>query len=168
MLLGVMSDTHGNNDLMFRVAEQMVNDLQVDWIYHAGDDYRDAELLDFSGYKVRAVPGLWCPQYNDGRTPRRILDEYDGFSVSMAHADKDLRSLELAATAVITGHTHRARVEKVGRTLYLNPGHLKGLVDRGHPASFATLEFAPARVRASLHAIDGDILCELTCDPADL
>jgi putative phosphoesterase len=157
-----MSDTHGNGGLMFAAAEAMVERFGAEWVYHAGDDYRDAETLDFAGYKVRAVPGLWCPQYNDGRTPRQILDTIDGLRISMAHAEKDLRSIERAADIVITGHSHRPRVEKLGNTVYVNPGHLKAPVDRGHPATFATVALNPDSIQITIHALDTQPLHQST------
>lgn len=155
VILGIISDTHGNRGLMFDAVLWLVEKIGAEWVYHAGDNYEDAQELDYAGYKVRAVPGLWCPQYTDGRAPRRILDRYDGVRVAMAHAAKDLRSVERAADVVITGHTHRAALEKVGRSLYVNPGHLRGDVDRGERGSFASVEIVAEEIRAAIHELDG-------------
>ena len=168
MILGIMSDTHGNRSLMFEVAELMTERFGVDTIYHAGDDYADAEELDFAGYRVRAVPGLWCPEYGAGRVPRRIVDRVDGITIAMTHADKDLRAVERAASVVITGHTHVATVEQVGASVYLNPGHLKAARDRGQDASFALIMTNEATIRFAVHEIDGRLRQKLVVPRVDL
>lgn len=157
-----MSDTHGNVGLMFEVADLLTKRFAAAWIYHAGDDYVDAETLDHAGYKVRAVPGLWCSEYSRGRVPRHIVDHFDGVSIAMAHAEKDLRGAALAADVVITGHTHRARLERLGGSIHLNPGHLKAPTDRGERASFAVLDIAAGETRASIFELDGSVRDTLT------
>ena len=93
-----MGDTHGNRRLMFRVAKLMAGRLGAEVIYHLGDDYEDAEALASAGHMVRMVPGLWCAAYGDGRVPKRLVDEADGVTVACAHAEKDLRHTERAAS----------------------------------------------------------------------
>lgn len=153
--LGVMSDTHGNRRLMHQVADRMVERFGARVIYHAGDDFTDAEELDFAGHVVRMVPGLWCPAYTSGRVPRRILDQHDGYSVAMAHAERDLRHVERAASLIITGHTHLASVEKVGHSVYLNPGHLKASMDRGQKPSFAIVTVDSDRLAVAIYETSG-------------
>lgn len=150
-----MSDTHGNRRLMHEVADVMVGSFGVTTIYHAGDDYTDAEELDFAGHIVRMVPGLWCPAYTAGRVPRQIIDHVDGITIAMAHADKDLRHVERSATVIVTGHTHVASVERLGASVYLNPGHLKAPIDRGQRPSFAVLTLEPKRLRIEIREVDG-------------
>lgn len=156
-VLGVMSDTHGNRRLMHEVADRMVASLGVSTIYHAGDDFADAEELDFAGHIVRMVPGLWCPAYTAGRVPRQILDHVDGLSVAMAHAEKDLRHVERSASVIITGHTHLASVERLGSSVYLNPGHLKAPVDRGQRPSFARIVLEASIFEITIHETSGDV-----------
>lgn len=157
IILGVMSDTHGNRRLMHRVADLMAKDFRVSVIYHAGDDFADAEELDYAGHVVRMVPGLWCPAYTSGRVPRQILDRFAGFSVAMAHTEKDLRHVERAASLIITGHTHIASVERMGQSVYLNPGHLKAAVDRGQKPSFAIVTVDQFKLDVAIHEPCGDI-----------
>ena len=162
MILGVMSDTHGNLDLMRRAAEQM-RLLGAEVLYHLGDDYRDAEELVAEGFVVRQVPGLWCPEYQDSRILHCFVDCYDGVDVACAHADRDLRHQERAAAIVMTGHTHTAQVVMLGRSLYVNPGHLKAPMSRDEPASFATVTIEAQNVTGRIHdAVTGEIRRELT------
>lgn len=157
MILGILSDTHGHRKQMHEVADRLVQDFGAEWIYHAGDDYSDAQELDFAGHKVRAVPGLWCPEYNGGRTPKRIMDAVDGITLAMAHAEKDLTAREHGATLIVTGHTHTARIERIGRHIYLNPGHMKGPHDRGEHASFAVVRLEESEVVLAIHELDGRV-----------
>lgn len=155
MIIGVMSDTHGNSVLMYRVAELMTADLGVETILHAGDMYPDGVLLRMSGYDVRVVPGLGCDEYYDSSIPRRIADVFDGVKISCVHAEKDLRAAEFSAAIIVTGHTHESRLERMGRSVYLNPGHLKSEMDRGQRPSFATIVVEPEEVEVTIHEING-------------
>jgi len=157
MILGVLSDTHGNHRLMFEVADLMRDTLEVTTLFHLGDDYDDAEQLAYAGYDVRKVPGLWCSEYHDGRIPNCLLEEFDGVTVAAAHADKDLRARERAAATVLTGHTHQPRIEKLGRSLYVNPGHLKSEKSRDCRPSFATIAIDETHVRAAIHRLDAKV-----------
>jgi putative phosphoesterase len=155
-----MSDTHGNSPLMHQVAELMVRRLGVDVLVHLGDDYADAEELALSGYDVRRVPGLWCSEYRDHRIPKRIVERFDGVTVAAVHAEKDLRHVERAAGVILFGHTHEPFIGRMGASLYVNPGHLKSLVSRGHEATFATVSIDDAAVSAFLYDVNG---CERKC-----
>lgn len=156
MILGVMSDTHGNSELMHVAAVTLTRVHGADVLFHLGDDYRDAVELSRMGYDVRMVPGLWCPEYRDGRIPKRLVETIDGLDVACAHADKDLRHVERAASIVLTGHTHAANVARIGRTLYINPGHLTARVNRGQPATYAVVLINTDDVAASIHEAVSD------------
>jgi predicted phosphodiesterase len=136
---------------MHEAADAMVNRFHAEVLFHLGDDYRDAEELVMAGYSVRRVPGLWCPEYHDSRIPKRLIEVFDGITVAWAHADKDLRHVERAAAIILTGHTHRAEIALLGRSLYVNPGHLKSRVSQGKPSSYAVIEIGLDEVHASIH-----------------
>ncbi len=156
MIIGVISDTHGNRKLMHQVADWMKSKHRVELIIHVGDDYPDAQELSMAGYNVRMVPGLWCDEYQDGRTPKRIVVPCDGITISAAHAEKDLGATELAASIVLTGHTHVAKIEKLGRSVHVNPGHLKHpKLDRGERPSYAIISTTPDNVGIAIHELDG-------------
>lgn len=158
MIIGVMSDTHGNRRLMHQVADLMKRTFQVELIVHVGDDYPDAQELRLIGHNVRMVPGLWCEEYHDPRVPKRLYIECDGISLSAAHAEKDLGAAELRATVVLTGHTHVAKIEKVGRSLHVNPGHLKHpKLDRGQAPSFAIITTSDESVHVAIRELDGAV-----------
>ncbi|HNR35423.1 MAG TPA: metallophosphoesterase family protein [Candidatus Hydrogenedentes bacterium] len=168
MILGVMSDTHGNTDLMRSVAASMARLFSAEIIFHLGDDYRDAVELSQAGYDVRMVPGLWCPEYHDARIPRRIHETFDGVTVAGVHAEKDLRHIERAADIVLTGHTHKPNLAILGRTFYINPGHLTARIHRGQPASYAVIKIVPGEITAVIREAATDAIRETLSIPRDL
>jgi len=136
MIFAVMSDTHGNLGLMHDAIRLMTCQFYARAIFHLGDDYRDANDLDVlaPGCITYRVPGLWCPEYHSFKIPKTIIQDFGPVSVACAHAQKDLRAPELAAGIILTGHTHNPEIELIGRSLYVNPGHLKSLTSRGSAA----------------------------------
>lgn len=157
MIIGVISDTHGNRRMMHQVADDLRSRHKADLLVHVGDDYTDAEELAMAGYTIEMVPGLWCPEYADHRIPNTIVESVDGITISAAHADKDLRARELTATIVLTGHTHVARIDKLGRSIYLNPGHLKSKFDRGEHPSYALITTGEKDINIAIYELSGRI-----------
>lgn len=157
MIVGVISDTHGNRRLMHQVADYLRSRHKAELLIHVGDDYADAEELAMAGHTIKMVPGLWCPEYANYRIPNTIVESVDGITISATHADKDLRARELTATVVLTGHTHEARIEKLGRSIHLNPGHLKSKYDRGQYPSYALIKTDEDGVEVAIYEISGRI-----------
>lgn len=169
MIIGVISDTHGNRKLMHQVVDRMNSAHRADLIIHVGDDYPDAQELSLAGHNVRMVPGLWCEEYHDGRTPKRIVIPCDGITISATHAEKDLGAAELAASIVLTGHTHVAKIEKLGQSVHLNPGHLKHpKLDRGQRPSYAIISTEPESVTVAIHELDGGVRTSQSFTRAEL
>ena len=168
MILGVMSDTHGNRKLMFQVADLMEAALDAAIIIHLGDDYTDAQALAMAGHTVRMVPGLWCEAYHNGRIPKRGVESFEGLKVAWAHADRDLRFTERAAAVILTGHTHTAVIHRIGPCIYLNPGHLKAGSDRDEAPSFGVVNITDATVRCAIHEVTGAVRTEVTASRCEL
>jgi putative phosphoesterase len=155
MNIGVMSDTHGNRQLMHQVADRMLHQHHVELIYHLGDDFSDGQELSMAGARTCLVPGLWCQEYQDWRIPNARIDEYQGVRISCAHADKDLRALERGADIVMSGHTHVAQVRQRGDSIWLNPGHLKSAMDRGEEPSYAVIGISEDGIFVTIYEVDG-------------
>lgn len=168
MVLGVISDTHGNRRLMHQVADLMTEQFNVAMIFHLGDDYGDGEELQLAGHKVRLIPGLWCREYRTGRMLKCFVEEVAGVTIACAHADHDVRPPADKASIILTGHTHLPRIDLVGRSLHVNPGHLKGSRDRKQPPSFATLTLGEENIRAAIHEVTGAVRMEKTISRASL
>lgn len=164
MTFGVMSDTHGNAALLLGAAAMMTATHGASAVFHLGDDYEDGQALIRAGYTVHQVPGLWCAVYRAGSAPRCLVESFDGVTIACAHADKDLRHQQRAAAIVLTGHTHCAHIHRFGHTLYINPGHLAALHNRGQKASYAILDITPETVRAAIYDISGKLRHELVVE----
>ncbi len=157
MIIGVISDTHGNRRMMHEVADYLRARHDAKLLFHVGDDYADAEELAMAGHPIKMVPGLWCPAYANHRIPNAIVEHVDGITISAAHAERDLRARELAATVVLTGHTHVARIEKLGHSVHLNPGHLKSKLDRGERPSYAVITTREQDIEIAIHELTGQV-----------
>jgi predicted phosphodiesterase len=131
VIIGVISDTHGNMKLAHAAADRIRGVEKADLLLHLGDNYPDAEELGVAGHPIRMVPGLWCAQYRDHRVPKTIVDTLMASAFAMLHADQDLGPRERAAALIMSGHTHVAKIEPSGKHVYMNPGHLKSMIDRG-------------------------------------
>lgn len=140
--IGIISDTHGNYKLMEEVCTYLIEMKNVDTIYHLGDNYEDGEYLISIGYPVKVVPGLWCDQFNDWKTPKVIIEEINKIKIAFAH------TLELISKTSgkdyhiqCFGHTHTPSIKKDNNKIYFNPGHLKKQIDRASEASFGIIKF---------------------------
>ena len=168
MILGVMSDTHGNTPMMFSAAHRMVEDHRADVLIHLGDDYCDGELLRGFAPRVLYVPGLWCPEYRRKTVEKGFTLVFNGISVSAAHTFEDIPAKGWRYGIVLTGHTHHAVIERDGRLVHINPGHLKALTNRGERAAYAIIEIGDAEVHAALHEYDGTVRSETRIPKADI
>jgi putative phosphoesterase len=155
MILGVMSDTHGNLRLMHRVADLLTQSFAAEVIIHLGDDYDDARQLEVAGHAVWAVPGLWCPEYQGYRVPKVRIETVHGCRIAFAHAERDIAAIRSGADLILTGHTHSARIALEDGTVCLNPGHLRRSMDRGQHASFGLIILSEAEILCSIHEADG-------------
>ena len=115
----VISDTHG------LLRREVVAELQdCTHILHAGDIVRESDLdeLRLYGniYAVRGNNDRWQEGLRDLAGSLRF--EIAGVSFFMTHDPHDVpRNLE-GIQAVICGHTHQYREERIDGRLWLNPG----------------------------------------------
>ncbi|NLV41948.1 MAG: metallophosphoesterase family protein [Candidatus Hydrogenedentes bacterium] len=158
MILGVLSDTHGNLALMFRAADLLRDRFGASVLAHLGDDWDDALALAAAAPEVWAVPGLWCDAFHDWRIPNARRETADGLVVAMAHDEGTLAQESAGAHLLLSGHTHTARIAPDGGALRVNPGHLKAPRDRGQAASFAVVDIRPDRVVCTICGLDGATL----------
>jgi uncharacterized protein len=145
--IGVISDTHG---LLRPEAEQRL--AGVDHIIHAGDIGRPEVITGLRRIApVIAIKGnvdtaAWAARYPDTRTIK-----LGGRSIYVLH---DVHALGFdpksrGVDVVISGHSHRARIETVDGVLYLNPGSA-GPQRFKLPVTLAILEVTKGDVRAVL------------------
>ncbi|HVG49939.1 MAG TPA: metallophosphoesterase family protein [Rubellimicrobium sp.] len=118
--VGVISDTHG----LLR-PEALERLRGVGHILHAGDIGAPgivdalAALAPVTAIRGNVDAGEWAAAYPEVRTL-----QIGGLAVHMVHAIQDLDPEVLArgVDVVVSGHSHRPRVETRDGTLLLNPG----------------------------------------------
>lgn len=146
MRVGVISDTHG------KLTPQVFDVFgSVDQILHGGD-IGSVDLLDELGTlaPVTAVYGNTDGFDVRARCPQVASTELDGFMVVVTHGDQfgsptpgRLRAAYPDADIIIYGHTHRASLELVDRTVtVMNPGSA-GLAQGNQMPSVGILELEP-------------------------
>jgi putative phosphoesterase len=145
--LGVISDTHG------LVRPEALRALAgVEHIVHAGD-IGTPEVLEVLE-RVAPVTAVRGNNYRGAwakAIPETDVLELGGVSLYLLH---DLHELDLEPraagfAAVISGHSHQAKLEERDGVLYLNPGSA-GPRRFKLPISLAKLTIAKKRVRAQL------------------
>ena len=154
MLLGVLSDSHGNAEAIQEVAHRFIK-AKVNLVLHLGDDYLDMLFFEAANLKVLAVPGLYCPEYRDPTIPNRRIENLAGVKIMMTHSPEaskfdqpgDLNPEDNPQVDIILyGHTHIPGIQEKDGVLWVNPGHLKAHDRRGYPLSYALMHLAPLKV----------------------
>lgn len=142
MLLGLLSDTHGDVHGTAR-AVRMFEIFHVEQVIHCGDvgEERVIELVArwpahfVSGNVDHAARLAEAVRTTGGTYHDRFGSlELEGRSVAFLHGD-DTALLEKTVAGgwdlVCYGHTHRAEIRRQGATLVVNPG---ALVRTGRPS----------------------------------
>jgi putative phosphoesterase len=145
--IGVISDTHG------LLRPQAVAALEGSaLIIHAGDVGRP-EILE----ELRRIAPVVAVRGNvDGgawamRLPHSQIVEHDGIRLYVVHIleELDLDPSTAGLDAVITGHTHRPKVETKDGVLYFNPGSA-GPRRFDLPVSVGRLSVAGGKLRGEI------------------
>ncbi len=155
MLLGVVSDTHGDLERT-RAAVRMLENLEVDLVLHCGDIGTPAIVVLFAPWPTHFVFGNcdpdWVPLERAiaaaGQTCHHDFGtvEAGGVRIAFLHGDDFRRLHDTVASGefglVCHGHTHIARQQWEGPTLVLNPG----AIHRANPHSIAAVELPERKV----------------------
>lgn len=152
MKLLIMSDTHGDSAVIEQVKEYVQD---ADIIVHCGDSELDYHHPFLQG--IQRVRGN-CDRQS--AFPEEITEKLASgdtlfvthghlFNVKSTLMPLTYRAEELGATICCFGHSHVLGVEKIGNTLFINPGSLKkprGRADK----SFVVL---------TIHDAEYDVVC---------
>ncbi len=134
MKLLVMSDTHGNKEFLCNILDREDG---IETILHLGDNYEDIYLCesDLKKKKIYRVPGNYHPDLLSKKIERSLDFEFKGIVFRLIH---DLQQLDnhKGCNYILFGHTHVAFCEEMKGRVYINPGHLKKITDRGQIASY--------------------------------
>ncbi len=162
MVIGVLSDTHGNVELMHN-AVVLLDGLGATRYFHLGDNYGDCDALIAEGYQVDRVPGIYATEYIEHTVPRKLKIKVDGVRFVLAHSEHDITTFDLdEADVVCVGHTHVYEVRDDVDRILVNPGHLKGPDSKGQVPSCGIIEIDDRRgvVKVRVIMLDGYVVEE--------
>ena len=148
--IGVISDTHG---LLRPEAAELFGG--VDHIIHAGDIGSPEVIAGLrriaptTAIRGNVDTGAWAAGY-----PDTDLVRLGGRLIHVLHNLRDLDFDPAAAgiDVVISGHSHRPKIETIGGVLYLNPGSA-GPRRFTLPIAVATLALTGNGIEARIHEL---------------
>jgi len=152
MRIIVVSDTHGNPDLLLAAVRHAG---KTDILLHLGDGQRDCAGLEGSyGGEIYRVRG------NCDYAPYDVYERFiplQGASIYMTHGHLfDVKNTlsklwskgsEAGADIVCFGHTHISLLEKRGNVTLLNPGSLK------HGKTYGLIEIKDRKVEVCIKSL---------------
>jgi putative phosphoesterase len=153
MKIGIISDTHGNIGLLESTADWLIQRQKIAVLYHLGDDYDDVKCLGDRFIEIVQVPGLYDNRYKDGSLPAKLFEQVQGLTILITHSyEKDATKEDLRRSDIIvSGHTHKEEIRLLDGRLYINPGHLKGPLDKNMPPSFGLLTLLDRSVSVAIY-----------------
>lgn len=155
MIIGVLSDTHS-----LILPPKMLEAFKgMDLIIHSGDIADESVLKTLKAIApVKAVQG----NVDDGvlrrKLPLREIFEAEGVRIGVYHGHGSGRNALANVQAqfkdqpldiAIFGHSHQPMNEKIGPTIYFNPGSPNDTV-RAPYRSYGRLEITNGRLKASI------------------
>lgn len=134
MLIGIMSDSHENMD-MIKKAVDYFNNNGIEAVLHAGDIISPITIKEFVNLKS---PLYMVFGNNDGerdflkekfKSKATIFDKYgmfslDGKKILLYHIPDFLEIIAKSGEfdIIVYGHTHIIDIRKINNTLIINPG----------------------------------------------
>jgi hypothetical protein len=160
MKIGIISDTHGNIELLESAADWLIERQKIAVLYHLGDDYDDVACLADRFVEIVQVPGLYDSRYKDGSLPAKLFEMVQGLTILVTHSyEKDATKEDIRRSDIIvSGHSHREEIRLVDGRLYINPGHLKGPLDKNMPPSFGMLTLLDKSVSVGIYGTNFKII----------
>ncbi len=156
MKIGIVSDTHRNKELLHNAVDWLVNRQKIAALYHLGDDYDDVAGLGEYFLDMVQVPGVYDERYRNGTLPAKVFENVLGVSIMLVHSiEKDLTNDDVMKSDIILhGHTHKEELKLEDGKLFMNPGHLKGPLDKNMPPTFGLLTIADREIIAAIYNLD--------------
>jgi putative phosphoesterase len=153
MKIGIVSDTHRNKEYLQTVVEWMANRQKIAALYHLGDEYDDVVDLGDFFLELVQVPGTYDIRYKNGTLPAKTTETILGLNILLIHSiEKDLTEDDISRSDIILhGHTHHEELRLDDGRLYMNPGHLKGPLDKNLPPTFGMITILDNEVTAAIY-----------------
>lgn len=134
----VLSDTHGNLDLLNNVLKR---ESDCTAIFHLGDNFEDLDRCEhFPEKNLYRVPGIFHKGYRDKSLPAIIKLDSNGWSILLVHDLNDALAKAQDVDIYLHGHTHKPEIQQKFGKIFFNPGHLKQAHHRGYQATYGILE----------------------------
>ena len=141
MLLGIVGDTHNNLRNIEKICE-ISNSKKVDLVIHTGDITLPKSLFKFKNLNMKLI-GVFGN--NDQGEKEDLLEtakkfncelhddpyffSFDNQDITIIHDPSDINdSIIKRSTIIFHGHTHRYRLDIIGKTLIFNPGECAGFM----------------------------------------
>jgi putative phosphoesterase len=160
MRIGVLSDTHNNISNLLQ-ALRLFQEEQITTLVHCGDMTNITTAQQMAGFDVIYVNGnmdnsaaavndtLWFMNPNSEVTGDVFSGRLGGVKIGATHGHRPGKLDKLIHSGghafVFTGHTHRRRDERIGKTRVINPGALGGA--RYEPRGVAIVDLDQDDVR---------------------
>ena len=132
----LISDTHGNHKLLEKVLK---HNHDCKYLIHLGDEPDDLEHHPelTSDMQIFYVYGIFHHKWTEQNASNKFMIKNTRFKI--AHTPADIK-VEEHDHIYCFGHTHHRHFERDGKSLYINPGHLKNNNDRGEVAGYVVIE----------------------------
>lgn len=160
MKVGIVSDTHGRDDLLRAAIEKLKNN-GAEVLVHCGDvgSHECVEILGQSGMKIYMVAGnsdkfhpmlkSAADAWNINFHPVCLEFSVNGHTLAVTHGNDDEIIASLKSCDKVKylchGHTHKIRDEVSGNCRMINPGAIHNPRDPGYP-TVAMLDTASEKV----------------------
>ncbi|MDD5674320.1 MAG: metallophosphoesterase family protein [Chitinivibrionales bacterium] len=169
MKIGIVSDTHRNKEFLEKAVDWLMRKQRIASLYHLGDDYDDVAGLADRYIDIVQVPGVYDERYLNNSLAHKTVETVLGLNIILVHwLEKDLTDDDIAvADVVLSGHTHRHEIKLKDGVVYLNPGHLKGPLDKNMPPSFGMIDITDTGLEAFIFDLNGKILQQVVTVRSD-
>ena len=156
MKIGIISDSHGDNNAVEKAVKQMTG---VDAIIHLGDYAKDGKYIRNFTRQLYVVSGN-CDFFIDADTPSELVLEMEGKRIFVTHGHKyrvkdGLNTLyykgqELGADIVLFGHTHSSQIVSVEGMVLLNPGSVSKPRNTKRP-TYGIIEISKGNIKPEIN-----------------
>lgn len=156
MRIGVVSDTHRDNDALEKVSTQIDN---TDIVIHLGDNVKDVAKLE-ENYKNRIISVRGNCDFGV-ETPFERVKEIEGVNIFITHGHEygvknglsflKHRVEQLNVDIVLYGHTHQSKIDFENGIWFINPG--SAALPRNGEKSIALIEIQNGEVKPSIKFI---------------
>jgi putative phosphoesterase len=164
MKILVISDTHQNIINLTKFAA-LIKNTSFDMLIHLGDNYDDADIFLNQNFQLIRVPGVYSSFYQNPYIENRQLIELKGWKFFLSHTitshandlSNDLKPEQVIAQKqcdiFLSGHTHIPLINQENQIVFLNPGQLKNLEEKGHPATYAQINLTKSKIEIKIKTL---------------